>query len=211
MRVAMDAVSFSRRAYPIALALVAAVALALPIVRLWRRTGVWAITGLRTPEVVERALQLVLTVWALGLGAWGWAYATYGPGPLAVLELPEWVTWSGWAVAGLGLAVVVAAQAQMGGSWRIGIDAEATTLVTVGLFRLVRNPIYSGMCLVTIGLLSVSPSPWLGALDLTALIALLIQTRREEAHLRRLHGRAFEDWAARVGRFVPGVGRLDRR
>jgi protein-S-isoprenylcysteine O-methyltransferase Ste14 len=28
-------------------------------------------------------------------------------------------------------------------------------------------------------------------------------------HLLSMHGRAYADYAARVGRFVPGVGRID--
>ncbi len=203
----MDAVSFSRVAYPLAGLLLALLALVLPIARLRRRTGVWGITGLRIRDPVERGIQLVWGLSAVVFGGWAAAYAIRGPGPLAVVQLPGWVTWTGWAVVACGLALVVAGQAQMGGSWRIGIDAGATALVTGGLFRWVRNPIYSGMCTIGAGFLLVSPSPWLAAPALVALIAVVVQTRREEAHLARLHGRAFEEWAARTGRFVPWVGR----
>ena len=37
-----------------------------------------------------------------------------------------------------------------------------------------------------------------------------IQARLEEAHLIRLHGAAYRAFAARVGRFLPGVGRLSK-
>ena len=40
-------------------------------------------------------------------------------------------------------------------------------------------------------------------------VALELQTRLvEEPYLRRVHGAAYEEYARRVGRFVPGVGRL---
>ncbi len=40
-------------------------------------------------------------------------------------------------------------------------------------------------------------------------VALELQTRAvEESHLRRLHGSRYAAYAARVGRFVPGLGRL---
>jgi protein-S-isoprenylcysteine O-methyltransferase Ste14 len=42
------------------------------------------------------------------------------------------------------------------------------------------------------------------------LIALEIQVRLvEERHLLRAHGDSYRQYAARVGRFVPGLGRLD--
>lgn len=40
-------------------------------------------------------------------------------------------------------------------------------------------------------------------------IALELQTRVvEEPYLLRTHGRSYADYAAKVGRFFPGVGRL---
>jgi len=39
-------------------------------------------------------------------------------------------------------------------------------------------------------------------------VALAAQTRLEEKHLAGLHGPSYRAYAARVGRFVPGVGRL---
>jgi protein-S-isoprenylcysteine O-methyltransferase Ste14 len=106
----------------------------------------------------------------------------------------------------IGLLLVVAAQAQMGASWRIGIDDRPTALVTGGPFAIARNPIFSGMLLALAGVVAVSPAPAtvLGWLSVTQLIAL--QVRLEEQHLRRLHPRAYGDYAARVGRFMPGIG-----
>ena len=40
-------------------------------------------------------------------------------------------------------------------------------------------------------------------------MALAAQTRLEEKHLAGLHGPSYRAYAARVGRFVPGIGRLD--
>ena len=44
-----------------------------------------------------------------------------------------------------------------------------------------------------------------------AVTSLELQTRVvEEPHLLRTHGDEYASYAARVGRFVPGVGRLSR-
>ncbi len=208
---AMDALSFSRIAYPFSMFFAGLVAVLLPAVRLFRRTGTWPFTGTRNRDPTERRIQILGLACALAFVAWAVAYAAFGPQALGVWPLPVWTMWAGWTLAVLGLAVVVTAQAQMGASWRIGIDADASPLILAGLFRFVRNPIYSGLCVFGVGLLLVSPSPWLVVIALTALIVIQIQTRREEKYLLREHGEAFAEWAGGTGRFMPWVGRLRRR
>jgi protein-S-isoprenylcysteine O-methyltransferase Ste14 len=110
----------------------------------------------------------------------------------------------------LGLVIVVFSQQWMGRSWRIGVDeGERTELVTGGPFRFVRNPIYTGMTLVTTGLALLVPNALSLASVVILIVSLSVQTRLvEEPHLMRLHGDAYRCWATRVGRFIPGVGRL---
>jgi protein-S-isoprenylcysteine O-methyltransferase Ste14 len=111
-----------------------------------------------------------------------------------------------------GIAATAAAQLAMGEAWRIGVDpGERTRLVTGGPFAIVRNPIYAGMipCLAGIALLVPTVLTIAGALLI--LLALELQTRLvEEPHLRRTHGDVYVEYAARVGRFLPGTGRLRR-
>ncbi|MFD5097430.1 hypothetical protein [Streptomyces albidochromogenes] len=55
------------------------------------------------------------------------------------------VQWAGLVITLAGMAATVAAQTNMGTSWRVGVDAaERTTLVTGGLFEHVRNPVSRG-------------------------------------------------------------------
>ena len=112
-----------------------------------------------------------------------------------------------------GLALTLASQFQMGASWRVGVDeGELTELVERGLFGLVRNPIFSAMVVVTCGLVMMVPSV-VALSGLAALvIALELQVRTvEEPYLLRTQGEAYASYAARVGRFVPGIGRLTAR
>lgn len=116
---------------------------------------------------------------------------------------------TGVAVFLMGLGATLYAQIAMGDSWRIGVDPEErTALVTQGPFALVRNPIFAGMLPASIGLTLLVPNAvalaGLGAL----LIALEIQVRLvEEPYLRQVHGQTYDDYARRVGRFVPGFGK----
>jgi protein-S-isoprenylcysteine O-methyltransferase Ste14 len=120
------------------------------------------------------------------------------------------LTVSGVALAVVGILLTLAAQLSMGDSWRIGVDeSERTDLVTDGAFSIVRNPIFSAMVVTAIGLTLMVPN----VIAVTGLIALLValelQVRgAEEPYLRTVHGNPYERYTQRVGRFVPGLGRL---
>jgi protein-S-isoprenylcysteine O-methyltransferase Ste14 len=116
---------------------------------------------------------------------------------------------AGLALACVAIAATFGAQLAMGASWRVGVDPEETTsLVTGGPFAVVRNPIYSAMLPGALGLTMMVPS-WVALAGLIgAALAVEAQVRRvEEPHLLRVHGEEYARYAARVGRFVPGVGR----
>jgi protein-S-isoprenylcysteine O-methyltransferase Ste14 len=115
----------------------------------------------------------------------------------------------GLVVLVASVAAVVAAQAGLRDSWRIGVDPdEHTDLVVDGLFARVRNPIFTAMVLVSIGMALAVP-------NLAALVALPfvvggveLQVRAvEEPALVAQHGDAYREYTARVGRFVPRIGR----
>ncbi|QGV81984.1 methyltransferase family protein [Streptomyces ficellus] len=108
-----------------------------------------------------------------------------------------------------GMAFTLAAQTNMGASWRVGVDAaERTTLVTGGLFAHVRNPVFTAMVCTAAGLALMVPN-WIAALGLIALVtAVQVQVRVvEEPYLSAIHPDAYGAYTARTGRFVPGIGK----
>jgi protein-S-isoprenylcysteine O-methyltransferase Ste14 len=127
-----------------------------------------------------------------------------------VLAAPA-VRAAGFLAFALGFALTVAAQMQMGASWRIGVrESEQTALVTHGIFAWMRNPIFTGMLLALVGMLLLVPTLLSLAALVVTLAGLELQVREvEEPHLRRSHGAAYLDYARRVGRFLPGIGRLE--
>jgi len=155
--------------------------------------------------------------WFAGLG-FALAVAVGAAAPvLALLDVVEPIETldttpvhvAGIVLAVAGILATFAAQLSMGASWRIGVDAaERTELVTGGPFELVRNPIYAGMLPTALGLTLLVPS-WVSLLGLAGLtLALELQVRLvEEPYLLSVHGHAYADYATRVGRFFPGVGR----
>jgi protein-S-isoprenylcysteine O-methyltransferase Ste14 len=118
---------------------------------------------------------------------------------------------AGFVLFAVGLAGTLAAQVSMGESWRIGVDEDATTeIVTDGAFAIVRNPVFAAMAPASTGLALMVPSVVALAGLVALFVALELQVRVvEEPYLRRVHGAAYERYAARVGRFLPGIGRLE--
>jgi protein-S-isoprenylcysteine O-methyltransferase Ste14 len=113
-------------------------------------------------------------------------------------------------VAGFGVLATLAAQVSMGDSWRVGVDpSERTQLVTTGPFAVTRNPIFTAMLVTAAGLAGMVPNLLaLGGFALLVL-GLELQVRLvEEPYLLRVHGDAYSRYAAEVGRFLPGIGRL---
>jgi len=129
--------------------------------------------------------------------------------PVAALDVTA-VHKVGLALAIAGIAATFYAQVAMGTSWRIGVDpGDRTELVTGGPFALVRNPIFAAMLPTGLGLSLLVPS-WVSCAGLIGLaVALELQVRVvEEPYLLRAHGASYAEYAARVGRFLPGIGRL---
>ena len=177
-----------------------------------RRTGSSGFHGISgrpgSPEWIGGvlfAVALVLVVLAPALQAAGIVDPWDPAGATAIHAI-------GIALAAVGTALTLLAQVAMGESWRIGIDAgERTTLVRSGPFGVVRNPVFAAMVPATFGLLLMVPNAIALAAVLALLAALELQTRVvEEPYLLRVHGDDYADYAANVGRFFPGIGRLRR-
>lgn len=130
-------------------------------------------------------------------------------GPIAVLD-GSFGHAAGFILYILGLVATLVAQVAMGRSWRIGVDeSERTELVTTGPFALVRNPIFSAIFLAFLGLALLAPNAFALAGFVALVIAVELQVRFvEEPYLRRTHGARYAGYASRVGRFVPGLGKL---
>ncbi len=101
----------------------------------------------------------------------------------------------------------------MGDSWRIGVDeSERTELVTVGAFAVVRNPIFAAMIPTSLGIVLLVPNVVALVAFVTLVGALELQVHLvEEPYLLWTHGERYLAYASRVGRFVPGVGKLKAR
>ncbi len=124
--------------------------------------------------------------------------------------LPVAARVGGLALMVLGSVFTLVAQVEMGSSWRVGVDSsEITDLITTGPFRWVRNPIFAAMLVVLVGLLLTAPNIIACFALVASLAGIELHVRVvEEPYLIRVHGERYLSYARRVGRFVPGLGRI---
>ena len=103
----------------------------------------------------------------------------------------------------VALIWIAVAQAQMGHSWRVGIDKEkSTALVEEGLFKYSRNPIFLGMRFTGLGLFLTIPNALTFATLVMGDVLMQVQVRLEEEHLLIEHGAAYESFKQRVRRWI---------
>jgi protein-S-isoprenylcysteine O-methyltransferase Ste14 len=176
-----------------------------------RKHGVTAFAFTRhapIQSVAERHWKMAVFA-ALAAAALTWL----APNWETALARPDWATlptlrWLSALIFIASVALIAVAQIQMGASWRVGVPAEGPgALVSHGIFRWSRNPIFAGMIGASFALLIWSPHVVTAAIFTLTWTLSLIQVRIEEEALREKHGDAYEHYAAHVGRWF---GRDDR-
>jgi protein-S-isoprenylcysteine O-methyltransferase Ste14 len=178
----------------------------------WRSYVVWKRTGIN-PLVFkgsDSAHDYIGRVFKLLFAAVAAAVVVYSASERLYRYLTP-ITWieRGWLqVAGVilllvSLAWTVVAQAQMGESWRIGIDDERRTpLVRKGVFGLSRNPIFLGMISTLLGLFLVIPNVVTLLVLGLGVVLIQIQVRLEEEFLSKAHGEAYAVYCGDVRRWL---------
>jgi len=125
-------------------------------------------------------------------------FSTFGP-PLLVVSpggpaAPEVVT---LGISAVGLTVVILGKLSLGRSF--GLTPANRGVVSTGLYRLVRHPIYFGYLLTHIGFVIANPAGWNLVVLVATDVALLMRAVCEErtlglddeyrAYMRRVHWR----------------------
>ena len=109
----------------------------------------------------------------------------------------------GAALVLISLVWVIISQNQMAKSWRIGINyEEKTELVTNGVFKFSRNPVFLGILISYIGTFLIIPNAVTFTVLILTYVTLQFQIRLEEEYLVGSHGTNYEDYKKRVRRWI---------
>jgi protein-S-isoprenylcysteine O-methyltransferase Ste14 len=163
-------------------------------------------------------------------GNWLFAWRSYVPVPFFLLALylaaghdpavpaAQILGGRGWellcvAVSLLGQAIRAAAVGPKasGTSGRNTRAQVADSLNTSGLYALVRNPLYLGNFVLTLGVVLFVRSGWFAAFYVALFYVYYERIiYAEEAFLREKFGAAFLDWAARTPMLLPALRRWEK-
>ncbi len=154
-------------------------------------------------EARSPRLDLLRWVKAALLGAL--VVQTLVPGAvLPIAAEPRLLRWAGAALYTLGVAVAVTARFQIGPNWsdiENPVVRPGRRLVSHGLYRFIRHPIYAGD-LALVGGLELSLNSWLAA-GVAAVAAFTVRRALEEERLLTEGLPGYGDYCRRTRRFIP--------
>lgn len=140
-----------------------------------------------------------------------WASLLAFAAPLGEYLIFRWPQRLEFNVAGgvimLASGVLIAeANRALGGAYTPYVDRQATTtaLVTRGIYKYIRHPVYLAGFLLTGGAALMLNARFAWAFTLLAWGALALRVRREE-RLLRANTPGYDEYMRRVKRFIPGV------
>ena len=113
------------------------------------------------------------------------------------------LTGPGMGLFAAGLGLFVAAMVTMRDSWRAGIDPDSRTdLVSKGIYRISRNPAFSGYLMMVAGFTAAYPSAYSLALLIGSFIVFHTQILHEEEFMKTRHGSDYEAYMKSVPRYL---------
>ncbi|KAJ4144654.1 hypothetical protein LMH87_003529 [Akanthomyces muscarius] len=205
-----------------------------PADRAWRTDSLWFARSTVLVNLAAAAMSLLILYHAALAAAPAATRARLlCPAGGDAQRNPALFTWTPLTAAAL-LAILVGAPLRMGAfgglgeSFTFGLTRPRGGLVTTGLYAHVQHPSYTGMGLVAAACGAVFlrldggaaaclvPARWwplvrewsaaaCAGAGLLAVQQMATRVRQEEAMLRELFGKEWEEWHARTKRFVPGL------
>ena len=171
-----------------------------------RRTG----TGVelsRSPQAIKTPLEtgLLVLAWVgffvplIWVASPAFSFAEYalGTGPLV----------AGVICLVIGLWLFYRSHADLGTNWSITLEVrEQHRLITQGVYRRIRHPMYLALALYSIGQALVIPNWVAGPSNVIAFAILCaLRVRAEERMMVEEFGDEYAAYSARTKRIIPGV------
>lgn len=123
------------------------------------------------------------------------------------IGLPETVRWLGVGVGVLCVAGIYWLFSSIGtGITPVSATRREHKLVTHGIYRYVRHPLYTIGASLFISFGTMADNWFIAMLGVLGFIGMAIRTPKEEANLIEKFGDEYRDYMKRTGRFFPKLG-----
>ncbi|MFC1940757.1 protein-S-isoprenylcysteine O-methyltransferase [Chloroflexota bacterium] len=122
-------------------------------------------------------------------------------------NLPAWAGWIGIAIFAIALWLLWRSHADLGQNWRMTTEIrEGHKLVTSGIFRYIRHPMYSAHWLWGIAQLLLIHNWIAGLASLVIIIPIyVLRVRREEHMMLEKFGDEYRTYMSQTGRIFPRI------
>ncbi|MDR2480746.1 MAG: isoprenylcysteine carboxylmethyltransferase family protein [Spirochaetaceae bacterium] len=167
---------------------------------------VWVL-GTSVKRLFERILEGILLPLLLILGGvFIVIMAFHIPLPEVISEHLikfTWIKYAGILFCYLGLMLFLLALISFGKAWRIGIDeVNSNELITTGIFRFSRNPIYLFLDLYFMGIMLIYPNIVFAVIAGGTIIGVHLQIVREESFLLNKFGEKYSAYKKQTRRYI---------
>jgi len=123
--------------------------------------------------------------------------------PIHIVNKPT-IMYFGFILGFLGLVLCRIAQVTIGKSWRVGIDEQSKSgLISNGIYAYIRNPTYTGLYLLCIGVWLINPTIAYSYWILLFYIMMEFQVRCEEEYLETMYGNEYLEYCKRTKKYIP--------
>jgi protein-S-isoprenylcysteine O-methyltransferase Ste14 len=124
-------------------------------------------------------------------------------GALSFFRFP-FISYLGLVLFGVSILLGAIFSAQLKDSWRVGVpEDQKTTLIKDGVYAHIRNPYFLSYFIMFFSMLCIRPSLLLLVLILAAVTVFHKMVRKEERYLLGVHGREYEEYKKKTGRYLP--------
>lgn len=112
----------------------------------------------------------------------------------------------GVLLAAMGLIIAIVARYTLAGNWSATIDLkEGHELITKGIYNYIRHPIYTGILLMGLGTVLVSPSLSVLFFYLFLLVIFIFRIKKEEELMTKTFPKEYPEYKKKVKALIPYI------
>jgi protein-S-isoprenylcysteine O-methyltransferase Ste14 len=153
-------------------------------------------------KILENILMPVLILWSIFVVLTALNVAMPNIISKIIINI-FWLKYVGMLFCYIGLIIFLTALISFGKSWRIGIDEKnSDDLITTGIFKYSRNPIFLFMDLYFMGIMLIYPNIVFIVVTICVIIGIHLQIIREEKFLLNKFGKEYMKYKTQTRRYL---------